>query len=179
MFRTGILFALLLAPLVASAEVADSSPGGFTLKINLSVAASPADVYRAFVHSIGDWWDPGHTFSGNSHNLSIEDKASGCFCEKLPDGGGVRHMEVVYVSPGKQIVLNGGLGPLQSLATTGSMTVKFSPGEGGTKLEAAYAVGGYMPGGLNTLAPVVDGVLLVQLTRLKNYAEHREPGQAK
>jgi hypothetical protein len=59
---------------------------------------------------------PSHTFSGNAHNLSIEEKAMGCFCEKLPDGGGVSHMEVVYFAPGKTLRLSGALGPLNTWA---------------------------------------------------------------
>jgi hypothetical protein len=38
--------------------------------------------------------------------------------------GGVRHMQVVYVDPGKTLRMIGGLGPLQSMAATGSMTVR-------------------------------------------------------
>ncbi len=78
----------------AAADVADASANGFTVKLTLNVRASPDDVYRKLVRNIGDWWDPSHTFSGNSHNLTIEERPAGCFCEKLPDGGGVRHMEV-------------------------------------------------------------------------------------
>ena len=87
-----------------------------------------------------------HTFSGNWHNLSIEEKPGGCFCEKLPNDGGVRHMEVMFVAPGKTIALAGGLGPLQSIAATGSMRIQLAPAEGGTKLEVTYAVVGYLPG---------------------------------
>ena len=43
-----------------------------------------------------------------------------CFCEALPNQGGVRHMEVVRFAPGKALVLVGALGPLRSLAVTGS-----------------------------------------------------------
>ena len=50
----------------------------------------------------------------------------GCWCEKLPNGGGVRHMQVVNVMPGKMLVMTGGLGPLQSMAATGSMSFKLS-----------------------------------------------------
>jgi hypothetical protein len=163
----------------AAADVADASANGFTVKLALNVKASPDDVYRKLVRNIGDWWDPSHTFSGNSHNLTIEEKPAGCFCEKLSDGGGVRHMEVAYLAPGKQLVLIGALGPLQSLAATGSMTIKLSPLDGGTKLEVAYTVVGYLPAGMNTWAAPVDGVLKVQFTRLKNYAEHGDPVPAK
>ena len=88
-------------------------------------------------------------------------------------------MEVAYLAPGKQLVLIGALGPLQSLAATGSMTIRLSPLDGGTKLEVAYTVVGYLPAGMNTFAAPVDGVLKVQFTRLKNYAEHGDPAAAK
>ena len=117
----------MLAPGWASGEVLDSGANGFTVKITLNIQASPDSVYHKFVHNVGDWWEADHTFSGNSHNLTIEEKPMGCFCEKLPDGGGVRHMEVAYFAPGKRLVLLGALGPLQSMAATGSMTVQLSP----------------------------------------------------
>jgi len=169
----------LLAPNWAAAEVADTSANGFTVKVTINVQASPDDVYRKLVRNVGDWWDSSHTFSGDSHNLTIEEKAAGCFCEKLPGGGGVRHMEVAYLAPGKQLVLSGALGPLQSLAATGSMTIRFSPPDKGTKLEVVYTVVGYLPAGMNTWAAPVDSVLMLQFTRLKNYAEHGDPAPAK
>src|SRR5580698_7536619 len=93
------------------AEVADASANGFIIKATLSIQASPDDVYRRIVRNVGDWWDQSHTFSGNSRNLTIEEKPTGCFCEKLPGGGGVRHMQVIYLDPGKRLVLTGALGP--------------------------------------------------------------------
>jgi hypothetical protein len=99
----------------------------------------------------------------------------GCFCEKLPNQGGVRHMEVVRFAPGKTLVLSGALGPLQSMAVAANLTIQIAPAGTGAKLEATYAVTGYYPGGLNTLASPVDGVLNDQFTRLKNYIEHGDP----
>ena len=176
--RVTTIFAALLfviAPRWAMGGVADSSSTGFTVKISLTIQAAPADVYRRLVRDVGDWWDPQHTFSGDSHNLSIEERPMGCFCEKLPNQGAVRHMEVLLVAPGKTLVLSGGLGPLQSIAATGSMTIQLSPAQDGTKLDLAYAVTGYIPAGMNTWAAPVDSVLRQQLTRLKNYAEHGDP----
>jgi uncharacterized protein YndB with AHSA1/START domain len=164
-----VLFAFLVATIVAQAEVVDSSGTGFTVRTTLTIQAPPDDVYRKFIRNIGDWWSPDHAFSGDSHNLSIEEKAAGCFCEKLPNGGGVRHMEVVNLAPGKSVTLSGALGPLQSMAATGTLTVQFTPSNGGTKLTATYAVGGYLPGGMNALASAVDAVIAEQFTRLKNY----------
>src|SRR5260221_553575 len=112
---------------------------------------------------------------GDSHNLSIEEKPMGCFCEKLPNQGAVRHMEVVYLVPGKSLVLSGALGPLQSLAATGSMTIQLSAAEGGTKLAVGYAVTGYLPAGMNTWAAPVDAVITEQFSRLKNLVERGDP----
>jgi len=161
---------------LAGAEVIDSSAGGFTVKTTLSIQASPDEVYRRLIH-IGDWWDSEHTFSGDAHNLSIEEKAGGCFCEKLPNGGSVRHLEVLFLEPGKTLRMGGGLGPLQGIAASGSMTIKLSPAGAGTKLETTYAVAGYLPSGMNTLAAPVDSVLTSQFTRLKNCVERGDPAK--
>jgi hypothetical protein len=113
-----------------------------------------------------------HTFSGDAHNLSIDDKAMGCFCEKLPGGGSVRHMEVVYADPGKKLVLSGALGPLQSIAATGSMIIQLSATGEGTKLAVVYTLTGYVPAGMNTWAAPVDSVLTEQFMRLKSLIEN-------
>jgi hypothetical protein len=173
--RTLPLLFLVLTCGFAEAEVVDSASGGFTLKTTLNIKASPGEVYHKLIQNVGDWWNPAHTFSGDAHNLSIEEKPMGCFCEKLPNGGMVRHMEVVAFMPGKTLALTGGLGPLQSLATGGSMRFELTAVDGGTKLDMTYAVAGYLAAGMNTWAAPVDGVLKEQLTRLKNYAERGEP----
>ncbi len=162
-----VIFCLIATTMMG--EVVDSSANGFTVKTTVTIKAAPDAVYRQIIH-VGDWWDSAHTFSGDAHNLSIEEKPMGCWCEKLPQGG-VRHMEVVFLSPGKKLVMIGGIGPLQSMATTGSMTFQLSPAEGGTKLELTYAVAGYLGSGLNNLAAPVDGVLGQQVGRLKSFIE--------
>jgi hypothetical protein len=84
-------------------------------------------------------------------------------------------MEVVFVAPGKTLVMTGGLGPLQSIAATGSLTIQLSSFNGGAKLDLTYAVGGYLKAGMNTLAVPVNAVLTEQFTRLKNLAEQDNP----
>jgi uncharacterized protein YndB with AHSA1/START domain len=165
------LLLLLLMPTAALAAVADSAANGFTIKLSFNIAAPPDEVYRKLVHNIGDWWSSDHTFSHDAHNLSIEEKPMGCFCEKLPGGGAVRHLEVVNFVPGRTLVMNGGLGPMQALATTGSLTIALAPDGQGTKLDVTYAAGGYVAAGLNTWAGPVDGVLTQQFTRLKSFVE--------
>lgn len=179
MFKLAML-AVLLAPALARAEVADSAATGFTVKVQVEIAAPAQIVYDRLVHNIGDWWDPVHTFSGNAHNLTFDDQPTGCFCETRPNGrGGVRHMEVVNVDYGKTLVLTGSLGPLQSLAATGSMTIQLAPAGEGTKVAVVYTVAGYLPAGMNTLAAPVDSVLTQQFTRLKNFVETGKPEKEK
>jgi len=127
---------------------------------------------------VGDWWNSGHTYSGDAHNLRIEEKAGGCFCEKLAGGGSVHHMSVLYFQPGKMLRLGGGLGPLQGIASAGSMTIQLSAANGATKLDMTYSVAGYFPAGMNTWAAPVDSVLTEQFTRLKNYVERGDPGKS-
>jgi uncharacterized protein YndB with AHSA1/START domain len=154
--------------------VVDSAADGFTTKATVSIHASPADVYKRLLE-IGNWWASGHTFSGDAHNLTIEERPMGCFCEKLPNNGAVRHMEVIYFQPGKLLRMSGAMGPLQSMAVSAVATFSLSPEDGGTVLQFTYTVGGYYPQGLNKLAPIVDTVMTEQVTRLKSYIETGSP----
>jgi hypothetical protein len=167
--------ACAIAPNWLAADVVDSSASGFTVKHTINIQGSPQDVY-AKIFKIGDWWSSAHTFSQDSHNLSLEEKVGGCFCEKLPTGGGVKHMEVVYMAPAKSVVLHGTLGPLQAVAAAGSMQIQLSAADGGTKVEVSYAVSGYLAAGMNTWAAPVDGVLNLQFMRLKSLVEKGDPG---
>jgi hypothetical protein len=176
-FEVSLAVFLSLTCAVANAEVVDSASGGFTIKTTVNLKATPEDVYHKLIQNVGDWWNSGHTYSQDAHNLSIEEKPMGCFCEKLKNGGSVRHMQVVFLSPGKVLGLTGALGPLQNIAATGNMQFAMSPVDGGTKLELTYAVTGYVPAGMNTWAAPVDGVLKEQLTRFKNYVEHGDPSK--
>ena len=167
---------LFLAAALANAEVLDSSASGFTVKTTVQIKAAPDDVFHKFVHNIGDFWNPAHTFSHDAHNLWIEPRAGGCLCEKLPRDGFVRHFELINFMPGKYyIVFSGAMGPLQSLAVTGTMQIQFAPAEGGTKLEMTYTVSGYSAKGLASWAAPVDSVTGEQFTRLKSYIETGSP----
>lgn len=163
----------MLAAGASSGEVVDSSETGFTSRNTVEVEVSPAAGYDALVGDVGRWWDAAHTYSGDSANLSIEDEAGGCFCERLPNGGSVQHLVVVYAEPGKRLRLRGALGPLQSMAVAGSMTFDVEASGNGATITLTYVVGGYSPaeGGLGALAEVVDGVLRGQLEGLARYVE--------
>jgi hypothetical protein len=170
-----IAFLFSLTPLASRADVADSAANGFTIKIATVIRARPEEVYNRLIHNVGDWWSSEHTYSGDAHNLSIEDKVLGCFCEKFPGGGGVRHMQVILIMPNKMLVMSGVLGPLQKFGTTGTMTFTLLPVHNDTRLEVTYAVGGYLNGGLNTWSDPVDKVLTEQVTRFRSYVETGNP----
>jgi hypothetical protein len=164
------VFALLLAT-TASSEVLDSAPGGFTIRHTTEIAAGRGEVYRAAIHNIGDWWSDDHTLSGNARNMYIEARTQGCFCERLGEAGGVVHLVVTFVNPGVILRLSGGLGPLGLMGVNGNMTWEFDDTENGTTVTLNYAVGGYLPGGLDVVAEAVDGVLVEQMTGLKAFVE--------
>ena len=168
--KTIVALFVCAAPAAVHAEIADSTPSGFTVKFSASLRAPPAEVYRRIVR-VGDWWSSDHSFSGDAHNLSIDARAGGCFCEKLPDGGTVRHLEVVFASPGKLLRLYGGLGPLQGIAAAGPMTFQLKPEQEGTRLDLSYSVSGYTPQGVSSWALAVNEVLGAQFARLKTYVE--------
>lgn len=151
----------------AHAAVVDAAAGGFTIRHVVEVHGQAVQAYRTLVDRVSAWWQSDHTFSGNAANLSIDARPGGCFCEVLPGRGGVRHLTVVYGDAGKLLRLTGGLGPLQDLAVEGTMTWKFTESGTTTTIEMTYKVGGYAPGGLASLAPVVDTVLGAQVGRLK------------
>jgi uncharacterized protein YndB with AHSA1/START domain len=156
------------------ADVLDADANGFQVRNTLQIAAAPAKVYDA-IGNIEDWWDPQHTWSGKASNLRLSLKAGACFCEKLDDGGSVQHMTVVYAAPGKALRLSGALGPLQTEAATGVLSLVLSAKDGGTELVQTYSVGGYTKGGWAGWAPEVDGVLRNQMARLRRYVETGTP----
>jgi uncharacterized protein YndB with AHSA1/START domain len=161
---------LALAATAARAEVVDAQPNGFEVK-RTAVLNAPADKVYAALAQPSQWWSKDHTWSGSSANLSLAPMSGGCFCEKLPNGGSVMHMTVVYAQPGQSLRLFGALGPLQMSGAAGHLSWTLSETGGKTTLTQTYDVGGYMKGGLDKIAPGVDHVLSEQLDRLKAYVE--------
>ena len=168
-----IVLAILAAPL--RGEVIESTAAGFLVRNTAAINAPPAKVYGALTDGVARWWDPVHTFSHDARNLTLDAKPGGCFCERLPDGGGLEHMRVVYASPGKLLRLTGAIGPLQEAALAGTMTWSLLQAGGGTTVELSYAVGGFRAGGFRDIPTVVDGVLRGQLARLKAVVETGRP----
>lgn len=160
------------------AEVVDSQPNGFEVK-RTAVLNAPADKVYAALAQPSQWWSKDHTWSGSAANLSLAPMAGGCFCEKLPNGGSVMHMTVVFAQPGQGLRLSGALGPLQMTGATGHLGWTLSEKDGKTTVVQTYDVGGHMTGGLDKIASMADQVLSEQLDRLKAYVETGAPEAAK
>ena len=163
-----IVSVMLAAP--ARGEVVETSADGFSVRNAATINAPPATVYATLTDKVGGWWDPAHTFSHDARNLSVDAKPGGCFCERIPEtGGGVEHMHVAFVEPGKRMVMTGSLGPLLYEATNGVMDVQVKTRAGGSILTIDYKVAGFANGGAEKMAPQVDEVLEAQLKRFRDY----------
>lgn len=169
-----IVLSLIAAP--ASADVVSATPNGFQVRHSVQMVVPPSQAFDAFGH-IGSWWNPEHTYSGKAANLSLALSPGGCFCERLDGGGGIEHLRVSYIDPGKRIVLTGSLGPLLYEATAGVMDVQFERIAGGTRVTLEYRVAGFAKGGADKLAPVVDSVLAEQFKRYRDFARAYRPAR--
>ena len=168
MRRTYWKFAMLAAVFAAGrlhGAVIGSDAGGFTVREEVQFAGSATSAWKRLI-DVGSWWDPQHTYSGHSSNLTLTLRPGGCWCEKLDNGGFVRHLEVVLVIPEKTLRLTGGLGPLQGMGATGALTFTLrSASSSSTTVIAEYSVVGYSREGLASIAGAVDQVLGEQLQR--------------
>jgi uncharacterized protein YndB with AHSA1/START domain len=168
-FRSLAISGSLLS-LTARADVVEATANGMQIRHVVAIAAPAATVYSAFL-KVERWWDKEHTYSGDAANLTLAAAPGGCFCEKLPEGGGAVHLTVVNVAPNKRMTLTGALGPLQTTGVTGALSFSFVPKASGSQIVMVYNVGGYYPNGLQSVAGAVDDVLLHQLQRLKDLVE--------
>ena len=161
-----IVLSMLASP--AAAEVVSSGPNGFHIRHSVQMVVPTDKAYAGF-SQVATWWNKDHTYSGDSTNLSLALSPGGCFCERLPNGGGIEHMRVSYIDPGKRIVMSGSLGPLLFEATAGVMDMQFERSAGGSKVTMDYKVSGFANDGAEKLAPIVDSVLGEQFKRYREY----------
>ncbi len=165
-----ILFtAALAAATPASAEVVSSGSNGFHVRQSVQLVIPTENAFASFTR-VGRWWSDAHTYSGAATNMSLSPSPGGCFCERLPNGGGIEHMRVAFVKPGERLVLTGALGPLLFEATVGVMDVQVERIAGGSRITLDYKAAGFATGGADRLAPLVDGVLAEQMGRYRTYA---------
>ena len=167
--RSAVLASFLQLAAPASAEVVSSGPNGFHIRHSVELPVSQAAAFDSFARP-GDWWNASHTYSGHSSNLSLALTPDGCFCERLPGGGGVEHLRVSMVRPGERLVLSGGLGPLLFEAVSGVMDVRFEAAGDGSRVTLDYRLAGFANGGAERLAPLVDRVLGEQMSRYRDHS---------
>jgi hypothetical protein len=167
-----VAFGLLAASAPAAADVVSASPNGFEVRHTVNLVVRPEVAFQAFANVAG-WWNPDHTYSGSSANLSLALTPGGCFCERFPKGGGIEHLRVTYVQPGERMLLTGSLGPLLYEATSGVLDVQVKRTGGGSQLTLSYRAAGFYKGGADKLAPIVDQVLAEQMRRYRKFATAR------
>jgi hypothetical protein len=167
-----LVTALIVLATPAAAEVVSANANGFEVRETVALVVPPEVAFGSF-GDIAAWWDPQHTYSGDSANLSLALVPGGCFCERIPESGGIEHLRVVFVDPGKRLVLTGAIGPLLYEAATGVMDVQVKTVAGGSQLVLDYKVAGFANGGAAKLAAAVDSVLAEQTKRLRVYATSR------
>lgn len=172
---TALLVAALALPGAARADVRQSAPDGFTIEHKFHITATPDAAWQVLVHP-ERWWPKDHTWSGESANLSLAPEAGGCFCERW-DGGSSEHGRIVQVRNGRLLRFAGALGPLQSMAVTGVLTVTLAPDGAGTATVVTYRVSGDPSHKLDGLAPVVDSVLRQQFGAFVALASGPAPAQ--
>lgn len=169
--RLVFVAALALGGQAARAEVVQQNEAGFVTRAVAQVEADPREAWMALI-APAKWWNPAHTWSSDAANLRLTPQAGGCFCETIPESGAdgapplagsARHMVVVLAIPDRVLRMRGGLGPLQSEAADGVLTITLKPVDGGTQIVWEYAVGGYLRYDLPAIAKAVDGVMEEQL----------------
>ena len=173
-----VLTLWLAGSAIAQAEVVSAGPGGFEVRAQRVVAATPEATW-AMLADLPQWWDPAHTYSGKAENLRLSLEAGACFCETLPAGtragngaatgapGVVIHGRVLLAMPYQAATLDSALGPILDEGATGRLKWSLKPVAGGTEVTQTYVVGGYIRGGGDKLAPIVDMVLGQALARLQ------------
>jgi hypothetical protein len=171
---TVAVLALALTIGLGQAKVTAVGPTGFVVEHQAELKVAPQAAYYAFV-KVGSWWSGSHSFSGDAKNLTIGTKPGGCWCEKLPNGGFVKHMDVVHAAPGAMLVFSGGLGPLQFMGVAGSMTISFTNANGVTTVKLRYDVGGRDDKNFEDISKAVDGVLAEQFARYAKVAAGGKP----
>lgn len=149
---------------MAQADILAASPDHFTLRQE-AVSELPPDELWAKLVVPSQWWHPDHTYSGDADNLSLSVQAGGLWAENWADGS-VKHGEVVFVKPGRQIRFDAPFGPLQQAAVNEVWTITIQPHGDGTKIIFDEVVNGSAASKLDELAPAVDYVKTEAIKRL-------------
>ncbi|WP_265564164.1 SRPBCC family protein [Sphingomicrobium arenosum] len=160
--------ASLALPGAAHADVINTTTNSFHLRHEIPLVVPAARAFDLLTRP-GAWWNGSHSYSGDAANMRLELRPGGCFCE-IWDGGAVEHLRVAAVTPGEQIVMTGGLGPLLYAPATGTMIWKVEDGGTGAILTIDYKVTGFAESDAADWASRVDAVLAEQGLRFRTAA---------
>jgi hypothetical protein len=176
--KTMLALAAMLAAISspAFADVKATSDTGFNIVHVAEVTATPETIWKRLI-APKEWWNKANSWSGSTDGFYIDAQANGCFCElfqetgtngKVKTTGSVEHMRVIFAQPGKVLRMQGALGPLQSEAVIGTLTVAMEPlrNSDRTRLSFSYVVGGFMRYKMSEIAPAVDKMLGEQFKNL-------------
>lgn len=173
MFRFMSVVLLMFFPVAANSEPVQAASDGFQLRLE-----SPADLpFTELYNKIGnlaDWWSDSHTYSGSADNLSLSAMAPGGIWLEAWQGGEVEHGRVIanMVSDHSAMIrFDAPLGPLQGMGVKGVLTITVTPETDAETTATSLVVFEYVVVGasfqnLDKLAPIVEGVLNTQMTRL-------------
>ena len=173
-FHAFLAMAALGTVTAAQAEVTNTADNGFTVQHQTLIDGNAEAVWKAMI-APSRYWNSDHSWTGDADNFYLIPQAGGCFCELIrttsadnirTSDGSVQHMRVIYAHNNKMLRMSGALGPLQSEAVTGTLTMQLDPQGEKTAVRFTYKVGGYMEFPIDQIAPAVDGVIGEQLTRL-------------
>jgi len=79
---------------------------------------------------------------------------------------------VIYAAPGERLRMVGALGPLQSEAVSGTLTIDLSDAPGGTLVSWTYVAGGYSREPMAQMAASLDMALGEQMRRMVALLNH-------
>ena len=168
----GVLLVVMMTTSNARAEVVSRSADGFSLRFAVGVEAAAEDVVTA-VSELPRWWDPAHTYTGDSANLWLAFEEGGCWCERLADGTIFEHAVVTGIMADR-VTMTAALGPLHDKATKAELTFGSGPENRGRLVTVDFVVEGP---GLGAMADGVNTVMDQAFDRLIHQIEYGEPPQ--
>jgi DNA-binding transcriptional ArsR family regulator/uncharacterized protein YndB with AHSA1/START domain len=136
----------------------------------ITIQASPSEVFRALTEGIGEWWGAPYLYDQEARDVVLEPRVGGLMREETSDGGAVAWATVVEIRPNRTLELSGVVGMRGAVA--GLIRFELEEKNGGSLLKLDHrAVGDIEPemegnyqGGWNDLLA----------TRLKGYVERGE-----
>lgn len=148
----------------------------FSFSFDVTLAATPVEVYDALTGDISGWWD--HHFTEKPYRLYIETKPGGGFYEIFDKSGdGARHATVILAERGKRLRFDGPLGLSGQAVQTVTSYDLVPAGQGRTKLTVSVHGSGEMDEKLPAMVEKVWRHFIIE--RFKPYIESGEYKKAR